>query len=121
MTPDSRNPHPAGGPAGDHVSGAAGPPVGEHADCREALDRLYTFLDGELTESRRHDIQHHLDTCSPCLEAFDFEADLKLMVARHCRDEVPEQLRIRVAMALREASGTFHGSEDGAGTHQQPF
>jgi mycothiol system anti-sigma-R factor len=112
MTPDSRNPDPAGDPAA-----GAGRPIGEHAECREALDRLYTLL----TDARRHDIQHHLDTCSPCLEAFDFEADLKLMVARRCRDEVPEQLRIRVALAIREASGTFHSSEDGAGTHQQPI
>lgn len=109
MASDSRNPEPPDQPA-----------LGEHPECREALDRLYTFLDGELTETRRHEIQHHLDTCSPCLEAFDFEADLKLMVARRCHDEVPEQLRIRVALAIREASGTFHGSVDGAG-NQQPF
>ncbi|MGH9075968.1 MAG: mycothiol system anti-sigma-R factor [Acidimicrobiales bacterium] len=80
------------------------PPRPGTPQCREALETLYHFLDGELTEQRRRDIQQHLDECSPCLEAFDFEAELKLVVARHCRDRVPEQLRLRVVMALAEAS-----------------
>jgi mycothiol system anti-sigma-R factor len=74
------------------------------ADCQEALDTLYHFLDGELTAQRREQIQHHLDECSPCLEAFDFEAELKVVIARRCRDQVPDNLRDRVAQALAEAS-----------------
>jgi mycothiol system anti-sigma-R factor len=62
---------------------------------------LYTFLDGELTADRRRQIQHHIEECGPCLQAFDFEADLKALIARKCRDEVPESLRRRVADALR--------------------
>ena len=70
-------------------------------ECEEALRTLYHFLDGELTPDRRQAIQHHLDECSPCLEAFDFEAELKLAVARCCRDQVPERLRQRVAGSAR--------------------
>ena len=73
-------------------------------DCNEALRTLYSFLDGELTPERRAAIQHHLDECSPCLEAFDFEAELKIVVARCCRDEVPDHLRQRIADALAHAS-----------------
>jgi mycothiol system anti-sigma-R factor len=73
-------------------------------ECQEALDTLYRFLDGELTETRRSEIEHHLEACSPCLGAFDFEAELKVVIARRCRDEVPETLRRRVAAALAEAS-----------------
>jgi mycothiol system anti-sigma-R factor len=62
---------------------------------------LYSFLDGELTPDRRLQIQHHLDECGPCFQAFDFEAELKALVARTCRDEVPESLRRRVAEALQ--------------------
>jgi mycothiol system anti-sigma-R factor len=69
--------------------------------CQEAIATLYNFLDGELTADRRLQIQHHLDECGPCFDAFDFEADLKALVARKCRDEVPEALRRRVAAALR--------------------
>jgi mycothiol system anti-sigma-R factor len=87
--------------------------LGKDPECREALDRLYHFLDGELTEERRREIEEHLRTCMPCLEAFDFEAELKLLIARRCRDEVPEQLRVRVAWALSEASVTLSAEREG--------
>jgi mycothiol system anti-sigma-R factor len=69
-------------------------------DCDEAVHTLYDFLDGELTAERKAHIQAHLEECSPCLDAFDFEAELKLLVARKCRDQVPEALRIRIAAIL---------------------
>jgi mycothiol system anti-sigma-R factor len=73
-------------------------------DCDEALHTLYNFLDGELTPDRRRAIQDHLEHCAPCLHAFDFEAELKSLVARSCRDQVPESLRSRVAKTIEEAS-----------------
>ena len=69
-------------------------------DCQEAIHTLYHYLDGELTEYRRVEIRHHLDDCLPCLEAFDFEAELRVVIARKCRDEVPENLRERIAKAI---------------------
>jgi mycothiol system anti-sigma-R factor len=69
--------------------------------CQEAIATLYTFLDGELTADRRDTIQRHLEECSPCFEAFGFEAELKAVISRKCRDEVPDSLRHRVAEALR--------------------
>ncbi len=73
-------------------------------DCEQALRTLYYFLDGELTPDRRAAIQRHLDECSPCLEAFDFEAELKIVIARSCRDQVPDGLRQRIADVIRQAS-----------------
>jgi mycothiol system anti-sigma-R factor len=73
------------------------------SDCQEAMQTLYHFLDGELTDDRRKIIQRHLEECSPCLDAFDFEAELKAVIARNCRDQVPEHLRQRVLRALMEA------------------
>jgi len=69
--------------------------------CQEAIGTLYNFLDGELTPDRRLQIQHHLEECGPCFQAFDFESELKALIARKCRDDVPESLRRRVADALR--------------------
>jgi mycothiol system anti-sigma-R factor len=68
--------------------------------CQEAISTLYVYLDGELTAERRQQIQRHLDECSPCLQAFGFEAELKALIAKKCHDEVPESLRRRVARAL---------------------
>ncbi|HET6795227.1 MAG TPA: mycothiol system anti-sigma-R factor [Acidimicrobiales bacterium] len=80
-------------------------------DCSEAIVRLYHFLDGELTEERRVEIRRHLDDCGPCLEAFDFEAEVRVMIAARCRDEVPESLRIRIASAIASEARRADGSQ----------
>lgn len=77
----------------------------DHADheqtpksCEEALAEVYTYLDGELTDAKRQFIAAHLDSCSPCYEAFDFEAELRMVVSSRARsDQVPEELRIRIS------------------------
>ena len=43
----------------------------------ETVERLYQFIDGELTDERRHQIERHLDECSPCLQAVGFERELR--------------------------------------------
>jgi mycothiol system anti-sigma-R factor len=67
----------------------------------EAVELLYHYLDGELTDERRALIQRHLDECPPCFEAYDFEAELRIVVQQKCRNRVPESLVSRVADALR--------------------
>jgi mycothiol system anti-sigma-R factor len=68
--------------------------------CEEALKELYVYLDGELTEEKRTIITGHLDDCNPCLEAFDFEAELRIVISKRCHDDVPESLRMRIAQEL---------------------
>ena len=69
-------------------------------DCREALHRVYHFLDGEMTPERRDAIAKHLDRCAPCLRAFGFETELRRLIADRCRDQVPDELRTRIAVAI---------------------
>lgn len=76
------------------------PPDPTRPECDDALHQLYVFLDGELTTERRELIRHHLDECIPCLGAFDFEAELRLVIAQKCRDSVPDTLRDRIAQAI---------------------
>ena len=78
-------------------------------DCSEAVHVLYHFLDGELTEERRRQIQDHLDACPPCFEAFDFEAELRIVIARKCREQVPDSLRQRIADAINHDPGHAGG------------
>jgi mycothiol system anti-sigma-R factor len=73
-------------------------------ECRDAAHSLYHYMDGELTFERRELIRHHLDDCPPCGEAFDFEAELRIVISQKCREQVPEHLRVRVAEALRQAT-----------------
>jgi mycothiol system anti-sigma-R factor len=69
-------------------------------DCDEAIVRLYAYLDGELTVWRRQAITRHLDGCPPCAEGFDFEIELRQVIATKCRDEVPPALKRRIAEAI---------------------
>ena len=69
-------------------------------DCDDSLHELYTYLDGELTDERRQKIKEHLDECPPCLDRFDFEDELRHVIAKKCVDKVPESLMDRIASAL---------------------
>jgi len=74
-------------------------------NCDDALHELYGYLDGELTVERRQNIQRHLDDCPPCYEAFDFEAELRIVIARKRTESVPESLKQRIADALEKEVG----------------
>lgn len=62
-------------------------------DCAETLRELDVFLDGELSHHQQAAIRHHLDGCMDCLGAFDFHAELKIVIAQKCNnDEMPTDL-----------------------------
>ena len=46
------------------------------ADCRETIAELDAFLDGELSDDVKAHIDAHLNGCTDCLSAFDFQAVL---------------------------------------------
>jgi mycothiol system anti-sigma-R factor len=62
---------------------------------------MYLFLDGEIPPSQLGDVQQHLDDCLPCLEAFEFEAELKEMVAKRCKEQVPPHLYEKIRVSIR--------------------
>ncbi len=71
-------------------------------NCNETLRELETFLDGELTEDALRNIRAHLEGCQDCYQAFDFQAELKLVIAAKCqRDEMPPGLLSRIEECLQ--------------------
>jgi mycothiol system anti-sigma-R factor len=76
------------------------------ADCRETIRELDAYLDGELTDGVRAHIHAHLDGCMDCLQAFDFQAELKAAIRRKCsNDRMPEGLMERIAYCFDDATG----------------
>jgi mycothiol system anti-sigma-R factor len=66
-------------------------------DCREVLDMVYTYLDGELDERNCGDIRVHLAECGPCLAEYGLDEAVKKLIAKHCGcDPVPVDLRAKV-------------------------
>ena len=88
----------------DGVADAQSEPPAGFVGCDETIEKLYVYLDGELTEQRRVEIALHLDLCGPCVGAYGFEAELRKLIASRCQDHVPDALRARVADALRQES-----------------
>jgi mycothiol system anti-sigma-R factor len=67
------------------------------ADCDETLRELYRFLDGELAPEAHHNISHHLDGCMDCLQVYDFQAELRMVIAHRAKEtEVPSGLLERI-------------------------
>jgi mycothiol system anti-sigma-R factor len=70
-------------------------------DCNETLRELEQFLDQELTETVRAEIHVHLQGCPECLEAFEFHAELRTVIAAKCRnDEMPPGLMNKIAQCF---------------------
>jgi anti-sigma factor (TIGR02949 family) len=66
-------------------------------DCSEVLDHLYEYLDREMPDSDCEKFKEHFDECSPCLEKYGLEQEVKKLVKRCCgHDEVPTDLRSKV-------------------------
>jgi len=65
-------------------------------NCDDALSELYGYLDGELNDVVVAKVEAHLQHCSPCLEAFDFEAELRRVVSTKCRDKMPDEMRDKI-------------------------
>ena len=71
-------------------------------DCRDVLEQVYLYLDGEMPEEECAKIRQHLDECAPCLREFGLDQEVKALVARSCGcDVVPEGLRERVILRLQ--------------------
>ena len=69
-------------------------------DCEHAHVRVYEYLDGEMTVWKRRAITRHLDECPPCAEGFTFEIELRRIVVSKCGENVPAELKARIAQAL---------------------
>ena len=65
-------------------------------DCDEAIRRLHDYLAGELDDARRAAIARHLDACGPCVAAFHFEAELRVVISSRAAEVVPRGLRERI-------------------------
>ena len=82
------------------------------ADSNETLLEIWRFFDDQLSEAARADIESHLSECTDCLQAFDFYAELKSVVAQSVRDDtIPESLKIKIFECFGDVLAEDDGSE----------
>jgi anti-sigma factor (TIGR02949 family) len=84
-------------------------------DCSEVLAHLYEYLDREMPDGDCAKFQEHLDECSPCLEKYGLEQEVKKLVKRCCgQDDVPSDLRSKVMGRIEMIRAGESGGADAA-------
>ncbi len=76
-------------------------------DCRETLQHLDEFIDAEMSPELFAQLQHHLETCPPCLEQYSEYQDLRWRIASSCGCRTaPNELRERIMTSITEVRVT---------------
>jgi mycothiol system anti-sigma-R factor len=71
-------------------------------DCNDCVERLFAFLDTELTPAELTQVRSHLEGCDDCDDEFVFEARFLEQLKECCTSDVaPAELRQRVILRLR--------------------
>ena len=77
--------------------------------CREFVDFLMAYLDGELGPERRADFEHHLVECPPCIDYLETYKTTVELTGGACRDpdgpvpeEVPDELVRAILAAVKD-------------------
>lgn len=78
---------------------------GDHHEdnCRDVLAEVWLFLDQECDQARRARLQRHLEECSPCLEEYGIDEQLKALLHRKCGgDHAPDSFKARLRESIRK-------------------
>jgi anti-sigma factor (TIGR02949 family) len=71
--------------------------------CLEAIEALYTYLDGELTDPEAlAKFEHHLGHCRSCFSRTEMEKALSERIRKTAHQESPELFRWRVKSLLEK-------------------
>lgn len=72
--------------------------------CREALERLYEYLDGELTPESADEVRRHVEVCERCFPELQLQTRFRDAVRRAAAGQppCPDELRRKVGALLRE-------------------
>lgn len=70
--------------------------------CQEALERLYEYLDGELTATSAEEVRQHIQACEACYPGVRFTTEFRDALHRAALGQpiCPDTLRERIAELL---------------------
>ena len=80
-------------------------------DCREAVSRMWTYLEKELAATPVAEFEAHLETCQRCCGELEFSRHLREVVAEgEGATPVPPELRSRIEILLAKADDANRGT-----------
>lgn len=68
--------------------------------CSEAVRRLWEYLDGMLDAADRDVIEVHLARCRRCCGELEFAQELRGLLVRSARDDIPPDVLRRLNQTL---------------------
>lgn len=76
-------------------------------NCKQALQRLYEYLDGELTPETTDEVRRHIEICAACYPEVRTTTEFRDLLRRTADGQplCPEPLRQRIAELLEEEAG----------------
>ena len=79
--------------------------------CRKASEKVYFYLDKEMSGFRQWQIKRHLRKCDDCCDRYDFETHFKAAIREKTASEADPELIGRLRAFLSE-----HGTDDAPGS-----
>ena len=75
--------------------------------CREALERLYEYLDGELQPESAEEVRRHVEVCRACYPDVKFTTEFRDALHRAARGQpaAPGGLREKIEALLEAETG----------------
>lgn len=68
--------------------------------CREAVEQLWAYIDGELPPDQGQEVYQHLGACRSCHPKYDFQKAFREFLLNRSRECIPPSLRRRIFLRL---------------------
>lgn len=73
--------------------------------CKDSIELLLGYLDGDLTDEVREGLELHLDGCSPCVEFLRSYRATPGLCQQALAREIPDEVAARLTDFLRQRIG----------------
>jgi mycothiol system anti-sigma-R factor len=72
------------------------------AHCRQIIEKVFLYIDGEIPVGDGVQIEAHLDECQDCLDHYGFEVKIKQVLKRGCAEPCPSEIVERLRRFVAE-------------------
>jgi anti-sigma factor RsiW len=71
-------------------------------NCKESIDLLLSYLDGDLPEDEMRALDEHFNGCPPCVDFLRSYRDTSSLCRHHLAQKVPNEVASKLTSFLRQ-------------------